>query len=235
MQRPTRLALALLLTAPAAHATPLPPPREPRSREAAPVAPAEVLRREHELRLTLGAGVLRCDGAAPSSLTVADPCASLGSSRSLGAAWLWRLGEHWGLGLAGERAWFDWRANGALGVGGGHARWTGLAVAARGYLLSTGWLDPDVGYRIGPGWLTMEGPGGEQLRREGVLMAGSLGLDLWVSSRLKLGVEGEVRWQASGATEVCRGGACLSQDLARRPDRQLGLQATLTVALGDAL
>ncbi|RYE91494.1 MAG: hypothetical protein EOO75_08755 [Myxococcales bacterium] len=107
-------------------------------------------------------------------------------------------------------------------------------MAARGYLWATGRLDPYVGYRVGPGWLTMAGPGG-QVRREGVVMAAQLGLDAWVSSRLKLGVEGEVRWQPIGATEVCRGGSCLSHDLARRPDRTLGLQATLTVAFGDAL
>ena len=61
----TGLALTLTLMTDVALATPLPPPRELVSSEGAPLAPAEVLRREHEVTLAVGTGLLRCDGSAP--------------------------------------------------------------------------------------------------------------------------------------------------------------------------
>jgi hypothetical protein len=72
------------------------------------------------------------------------------------------------------------------------------------------------------------------IQREGLAMAAQLGLERWVSSRLRLGIEGDVRWQATGSAEVCRG-PCLSLPLARLPDRSLALHATIAFAFGDEL
>lgn len=213
---------------------PLPPPL-PVAREAAPAPPEEQPRRSLEFLLNGGAAALRCDGAAPSSLQQVDPCATRSAPRSLGAAFLWRPWDHWGLGLAATGSWFSWGARGALDEGRGKARWTGAALLARWYPRSDGPWEPYVGHQIGLGWLTMASERGDlTIRREGLVLAAQLGLERWVSSRLRLGLEGEVRWQVTGAAEVCTT-ACLSIPLARLPDRSLALQATLAVAFGDEL
>ena len=213
---------------------PLPPPL-PLAHEAAPAPPEEQPRRSYELRLHGGAAALRCDGAAPSSLEQIDPCASLESPRKLGAAALWRPWSHWALGLAADRAWFSWNTRGLLDEGQGRGRWTGAALLARWYPRAEGPWEPFVGYQMGLGWLTMASERGNlALRREGLAMAAQLGLERWISSRLRLGAEGEVRWQATGSPEVCRG-PCLSIPLARLPDRSLALHASLTLAFGDEL
>lgn len=212
---------------------PLPPPL-PLSHESAPAAPEEQPRRSLELRLNGGVAALRCDAAAPSSLDQIDPCASLESPRALGGALLWRLWAHWGLGLAADGVLFDWSARGSLGEGSGKGRWTSATLLARWYPRAEGVWEPYIGYQSGLGWLSMQGEGGATIRREGLIMAAQLGLERWVSSRMRLGLEGEVRWQATGAAEVCDG-PCLSVPLARLPDRALALRASLTVAFGDEL
>lgn len=229
------LCCALLVASGSRAGAPLPPPLPPAPDEGAPAPPEDIPRRSHELQARGGVGALRCDGGAPATLEQVDPCASLGAARGLGVALLYRPWGHWALGLAAERETFAWGARGRLGEGQGEGRWTGVALEARWYPWSEGRWEPHVGYQAGLGWLAMRGEqGGVTIEREGLVMAGQLGLALWVSSRMKLGVEGEARWQATGAPEVCAG-ACLSVPLARLPDRSLGLAATLAVALGDEL
>lgn len=232
-----RLLCALLLGPSLAEAAaPLPPPLAPLSPEAAPLPPEDIPRRSYELTLRGGAAALRCDGAAPSALTQVDPCARLGAGRQLGGAALLRPWGHAAIGLAVHGSWFPWGARDLLGEGQGEGRWTSVALAARGYLHEEGSWEPYIGYQAGLAWLTLRGERGDvAIQREGLAMAGQLGVEGWVSSRMRLGIEGEVRWQATGDAELCTSGACLGAPVARLPDRSLGVHATITVALGEQL
>jgi hypothetical protein len=232
------LLLLLLLLPSRALADHAPPPARPAPIDEAPGGePDDIPRRSVELSVRGAVGALRCGGTAPASAEVADPCAALGAARGVGVAARWRVSPRLAFGLAAEQARFGWDAGAGGGGGGGaQARWTTLSLEARGYLRDTGWIDPWVSYRAGIGWLTLPGDSTE-LRQEGIAMTGALGVDLWLSSRLRLGPEVGVSWEATGAPERCRGGRCLGASgvVARLPDRSLHAGVGLTIALGDEL
>ena len=185
-------------------------------------------------------GTLRCNGTAPALATVADPCAALGAARSLGIAALWRVSPRLAFGFSAAQARFGWDAATGLADAaegpGSPARWTTLSLEARGYLRDTGRVDPWVSYRAGIGWLSLPG-GTSELRQEGLAMTGAIGVDLWLSARLRLGPEVGVSWETTGSPERCSGGRCLGvgEVVARMPDRSLHAGLGLTIALGDEL
>lgn len=230
-------ALLLLMASPArpqARPHRLPPPLPQGAREAPPPPPEEIPRRSFELTLRASAGALRCDGQAPSSASEPDPCARLDGLRGLGGVALWRLWPRWALGLGAEQSRFSWGARGALAEGDGEARWTSLSLAARWYASAGGPVEPFLAYEAGPGWLAMRGDQAA-IEREGLTMSGQIGLDAWISSRARLGLLGAVRWQATGAAELCSRGACLGAAFPRLPDRSFSLAASATFAWGDEL
>lgn len=225
------LAAPLLASAP----PPLPPPL-PLSQESAPSAPEEYLRRNFELHLHSGVTALRCNDAAPSSLEQLDLCAQLQSPWKIGASLFWRTSVHWGLGLAADGVIFDFslRDSAHNNSSPGKGRWTNAALLARWYPFSNSPWEPYIGYQAGLGWLTLqEKESTIVFQREGIVMAAHLGLERWISSRLRLGIAGEVRWQANGTVESCDS-TCLSLS-SRIPDRSLSLQISLSAAFGDEL
>ncbi|MCU0653829.1 MAG: hypothetical protein MUF64_00575 [Polyangiaceae bacterium] len=212
----------------------LPPPL-PTATEQAPAPPEEFIRRDLELHLSGGLSTLRCDASAPTSIEQRDPCAALQAPHQGALGLFWRPWSRWALGAVLNGARFSWQPSPATGEHRGSARWTGVALAARWFPWNEGPWEPSIGYQTGLGWLTMEDPGSATtFRREGLVLAAQLGLARWLSSRTRLGVEAEVRWQATGAVETCKG-SCLSVPLARFPDRSLGLLASISFAFGDEL
>jgi hypothetical protein len=233
--------LALLTRSSLARADHAPPPARPPGGDEVPGGePDDIPRRSVELSLRGSMATLRCGGAAPAQVTVADPCAALGASRSLGLAALWRVSPRLAFGLAASQARFGWDAGLGLadpGEGAGAtARWTTVSLEARGYLHDTGRWDPWVSYRAGLGWLTLPG-GSSELRQEGLAMTGAIGVDVWLSARMRLGPEAGVSWEATGSPERCGGGRCLGvgEVVARMPDRSIHAGIGLTIALGDEL
>ena len=214
----------------------LPPALVPTADEAPSREPDDVPRRRFELAALGGAGVLGCAGNAPRQTTTPDPCAHLQVSTVGAFAALYRPIPHLAIGASFAYARFGWDASHGLGAEAGDATWTHLALAARGYLFDSGTLEPWVGSSIGGGWLAMHAAN-EELWRNGVAMTGSLGVDVWVSGRLRVGPFGEVFYQPGSGVERCTGGVCLDATgaVARIPDHAFRVGIGVTAALGDEL
>lgn len=236
------LLCGLTLAPRAAHAQHRPPPVLPSPHGEAPLPePEEMLRRQLELSVTPLLSLLRCNGQAPSTLTEADPCARLSHASGVGLSLHYRPTPRLAIGAQGELSRFDWQPSRSLGEGAESqgARWLSVGLSARAYLFDEGKLDPYVGFAGGMAFLSMRGSiaGAEaKLWREGLLAEARLGLDVWLSSRLKLGPSAGLLWQPTGAVELCSSEGCVSAAaLARIPDHAWRIGATLTLVAGDEL
>ena len=216
----------------------LPPALVPGADDAPSREPDDVPRRRFELALDGAAGLLGCAGNAPRQATTPDPCAHLQASTGGSFTALFRPIPHLAMGAKLGYARFAWDASHGLGDGAGDATWTHFALAARGYLFDSGTLEPWVGSTIGAGWLAMHaGSAGDELWRNGVAMTGSLGVDVWVSGRVRVGPFGEIFYQPGSGVERCSAGTCLdaSGAVARIPDHAFRVGIGVTAALGDEL
>jgi tRNA-(ms[2]io[6]A)-hydroxylase len=242
--RAVLVALALVATPTAAFAQTrlpagyrLPPPLADGPEKAPSREPDDVPRRRFELTLAGTGGLLGCAGNAPRTPGTPDPCAHLEPIGGAAITALLRPIPHVAMGATFSYARFGWDASHGLGRGAGEATWTHLGLAAKGYLFDAGTLEPWIGSTIGGGWLSMNADGGDQLWRNGVAMTGSLGVDVWVSGKLRVGPFGEVAWQPGSGVERCSGGVCLDAtgSVARIPDHAFRAGISVTAGLGDEL
>jgi hypothetical protein len=216
-----------------------PPPPMPVFDRQAPQRDADPLvRRPVEFHAGGTTSWLGCSGSAPRSLEVGDPCAHLGAGYGFEGSILYRPFPSASLGPTANVTQFSWDPSRVFADAStnGQARWTSAGLTGRASFLDQGRLDPFLSAFAGFGFLRMDGGADRRLTRTGFLTRATLGLDVWITGRLKLTGRVEAAWQPGSGAERCEGGDCLDgAGLARIPGRSLGAGLGLAWAVGDAL
>jgi hypothetical protein len=202
-----------------------PPAPAPERDEPPPLArPRELSRRPFEFSAAFMALLPSCGAG-----SIDDRgCLTVRAGGGVDATFLYRASPFFAVGFEGVASGFGGTDAGALGDGGGRARFGG--VVARLYFANSGAWDPYAALTLGAGTLTLPGSDDRQTRAATSGLGGRIagGIDYLLGSHLRIGPTASFAHWLAWSEQQCAGGVC--RDQRPRYGRLLGF-ATLGLRL----
>jgi hypothetical protein len=163
-------------------------------------------------------------------------CLTVRAGGGIDASLLYRLSPFFAVGVEGVASGFGGADAGALGAGGGRARFGG--VVGRLYFADSGTWDPYAALTLGVGTLTLPGNDELQARVATSGMGGRVagGIDYLLGSHFRLGPTASFAHWIAWSEQQCAGNVC--RDQSPRYGRLLGfatLGLRLTGSFGESL